>query len=192
MEGKFKTLQDIQQKVRACKDQYNDFGGFAYRNVEKMLTELKPILAEHDCCIMFSDDVKEVGGRCYVEASAILITPDGDITVTAFAREQETKKGMDAAQITGSCSTYARKYALCGLLAIDDGSKDPDSKQNIDMITKAQVKTVAIMARKKGSALTDICDYFKVNSLEEMTAEDYGRCLNMLNKKKDVDDEETA
>lgn len=189
MEGKFRTLQEIQQKVRASKDQYNEFGNFAYRNVEKMLTELKPVLAEFDCCIIFSDKPVAIDGRYYIEATATLITNDGEISVTASAREQETKKGMDAAQITGSCSTYARKYALCGLLAIDDGSKDPDAKKNVDMITKGQVKTLAVLANAKGSSLSDICDYFKVNSLEEMTAEDYGKCLNMLNKKKDVTDE---
>ena len=92
---------------------------------------------------------------------------------------------MDQAQITGACSTYSRKYALCGLLAIDDGSQDPDSKKNVDMITKAQVKTIANIAEQKGSDLSDICDYFKVGKLEEMTAEDYAKCLMMLNKKGD-------
>lgn len=179
----YNTLREIQMKVRATKDQFNDFGGFAYRNVEKMLTELKPILVEHECCITFSDEVKEVGGRCYVEATATLHTPNGDISTKASAREQETKKGMDTAQITGSCSTYARKYALCGLLAIDDGSKDPDSKQNVEMITKAQVKNIEALAEAKGSDIYDICVYFNINSLNEMTAEDYGRCLNILNKK---------
>ena len=181
----YNVLREIQNKVRASKDQYNEFGGFAYRNVEKMLTELKPILTEYDCCITFSDTVKEVGGRCYVEATATLHTPEGDISTTAFAREQEVKKGMDQAQITGACSTYSRKYALCGLLAIDDGSQDPDSKKNVDMITKAQVKTIANIAEQKGSDLSDICDYFKVGKLEEMTAEDYAKCLMMLNKKGD-------
>ena len=185
MEKKFKTLMEIQQKVRATKDQFNDFGGFAYRNVEKMLTDLKPILLEHECCILFSDKPKEVGGRCYIEATATLVTPDGVIEVSASAREQETKKGMDAAQITGACSTYARKYALCGLLAVDDGSKDPDAKKNVDMISKGQVKIIVELAEKKGSDLSGICDYFKVNTLDEMTVEEYGICLNMLNKKKD-------
>lgn len=180
-----KTLMEIQQTFRAVKDQRNEFGGFNYRNVEVMLTELKPILAERDCCITFSDEVKEVGGRCYVEATATLHTPKGDISCKASAREQETKKGMDQAQITGSCSTYARKYALCGLLAVDDGSKDPDAHKPVDMITKAQVKTIANIAEQKGSDLSDICDYFKVGKLEEMTAEDYAKCLMMLNKKGD-------
>lgn len=180
------TLREIQNKVKASKDQYNDFGGFAYRNVEKMLTELRPILNEFDCCITFSDEVKEVGGRCYVEATATLHTPKGDVMCKASAREQETKKGMDAAQITGSCSTYARKYALCGLLAIGDGSADPDAGKCVDMITKGQVKTLMALADKKGSDLSDICDYFKVGTLEEMTAEEYGKCLNMLNRKGDA------
>lgn len=179
-------LRTIQGEVRATKDQFNEFGGFAYRNVEKMLTDLKPILMAHECCITFSDEIKEVGGRCYVEATATLHTPKGDFSTKAAAREQETKKGMDQAQITGSCSTYARKYALCGLLAIDDGSKDPDSKQNYDMITKGQVRTLKALAEAKGSDIADICMHYKVNSLEEMTEKDYGECLNLLNRKADV------
>lgn len=181
-----KTLMEIQQTFRAVKDQRNEFGGFNYRNVEIMLTELKPILAEHDACITFNDEVIERGGRCYVEATATLHTPKGEISCKASAREQETKKGMDAAQITGSCSTYARKYALCGLLAVDDGSKDPDSKQNYDMITKGQVRTLKALAEAKGSDVADICMHYRVNSLEEMTEKDYGECLNLLNRKADV------
>lgn len=176
-------LRTIQGEVRATKDQFNEFGGFAYRNVEKMLTDLKPILMEHECCITFSDEIKEVGGRCYVEATATLHTPKGDFSTKAAAREQETKKGMDQAQITGSCSTYARKYALCGLLAIDDGSKDPDAKKNVDMITKSQVKNIKALAEATGSDIADICMHYKVNSLDEMTAQDYGECLDLLNRK---------
>ena len=176
-------LREIQMRVRATKDEYNEFGGFVYRNVEKMLTELKPILAEHDACITFSDEIIERGGRCYIEATATLRTPKGDISCKASAREQETKKGMDQAQITGACSTYARKYALCGLLAVDDGSKDPDANKPVEMISKAQVKTIVNIAEQKGSDLSAICDYFKVGQLEEMTTEDYGKCLNMLNAK---------
>lgn len=177
-------LRQIQQKVRASKDHYNEFGGFAYRNVEKMLSELKPILDEFECSITFTDEIIERGGRCYVESTVTLHTPQGSISTRASAREQETKKGMDAAQITGSCSTYARKYALCGLLAVDDGSKDPDAKKNVDMITKSQVKSLIALAESKGSDLSDICNYFGVGTLDEMTAEEYGKCLNMLNKKK--------
>lgn len=182
----YNILREIQMRVRATKDEYNEFGGFVYRNVEKMLTELKPILAEYESFITFSDTVKEVGGRCYVEATATLHTPKGDFSTTAYAREQETKKGMEQAQITGSCSTYARKYALCGLLAVDDGSKDPDANKHYDMISAGQVKSLKALAEAKGSDIADICMHYKVNSLEEMTEKDYGECLNLLNRKADV------
>jgi len=178
-------LKEIQQEFRAGKDMVNEFGGFKYRNVEAMLTDLKPILKKHDSYITFMDDIAQCGERFYIEATVILHTPEGDEYSKALAREQETKKGMDAAQITGSCSTYARKYALCGLLAVDDNRNDPDSQKSVDMITKAQVKSIVALAEAKGSDLSDICDYFKVGKLEEMTAEEYGKCLNMLNKKGD-------
>ena len=178
-------LKEIQQEFRAGKDMVNEFGGFKYRNVESMLTDLKPILKKHDSYITFMDDIAQCGERFYIEATVILHTPEGDEYSKALAREQETKKGMDAAQITGSCSTYARKYALCGLLAVDDNRNDPDSQKSVDMITKAQVKSIVALAEAKGSDLSDICDYFKVGKLEEMTAEEYGKCLNMLNKKGD-------
>lgn len=181
-----KTLMEIQQKFRAVKDQRNDFGGFNYRNVEVMLAELKPILAEHECVITFCDEVEEHGGRCYVKATATIKGEQGEISCSACAREQDTKKGMDAAQITGSCSTYARKYALCGLLAVDDGSRDPDAQKPIEMITKAQVKTLVALAEKKGSDLSEICAYFKVGTFEEMTNEDYAHCLRILNAKENV------
>lgn len=181
-----KVLQAIQNEFRAGKDMVNEFGGFKYRNVESMLTDLKPILKAHDAYITFLDDVVQCGDRFYIEATVILHTTEGDEYSKALAREQETKKGMDAAQITGSCSTYARKYALCGLLAVDDNRSDPDSHKNIDMITKSQVKAIVSLAERKGSDLSDICDFFKVGKLEEMTAEDYGKCLNMLNAKGDA------
>lgn len=177
------TLREIQMKIRAAKDQRNEFGGFQYRNVEKMLTEIKPILNEYDSCVTFDDEIVEHSGRWYLKATATLITPFGDVSCSAYSREQETKKGMDQAQITGACSTYARKYALCGLLAVGDGAADPDAKQNIDMITPAQIKTLVALAESKGSEIADICKYFKVNSLSEMSEEEYGKCLNMLNAK---------
>lgn len=187
-----KTLLSVQQKMKSKKDCYNDFGGFLYRNVEKMLADLKPILNDMECVITFADDVIQLGERWYVKATVTLHTPDGDISTTAYAREQDTKKSMDQSQITGSASTYARKYALCGLLAIDDGSADPDSMDNSDAplktITKAQAKTLTEIAKKKGSNIDDICKYFKVKKLEEMAEKDYGECLNILVAREDVKD----
>lgn len=176
-------LLDLQMAFRSVKDQRNDFGGFNYRNIEVMLSDLKPILAEKGCCITFSDEVIGHDGRFYIESTATLETPFGSVKCKASAREQETKKGMDQAQITGSCSTYARKYALCGLLAVDDGSKDPDAKKNVDMINNNQVKIIMKLAEKKGSDPSDICDYFKVNTLNELTAEEYANCIRMLEAK---------
>ena len=181
-----KYLQAIQQEFKSGKDMNNDFGGFKYRNVEAMLSELKPILAKHDCYITFNDEITECGGWNYVEATAILWTPEGECYASAFAREQETVKGQIAAMITGSCSTYARKYALCGLMAVDDNRNDPDSHKVVDMIDKRGVKMIVSLAEKKGSDLSEICAYFKVGKLEEMTAEEYAKCITMLSAKEDA------
>lgn len=124
-------LHEIQSKVKAPKDQNNEFGKFKYRNAERILEHAKPILGEMGCHLIMSDDIVEVGGRVYVKATVKLFHEEKLIgEAYAFAREQELKKGMDEAQITGSCSSYARKYALCGLFAIDDSRDDLDSKDN--------------------------------------------------------------
>lgn len=181
-----KVLQAIQQEFKAGKDMTNEFGGFKYRNVESMLTDLKPILKKHDAYITFMDDIAECGGWHYVESTVILHTTEGDEYAKAFAREQETVKGQIVAMITGSCSTYARKYALCGLMAVDDNRNDPDSQKVVDMIDKRGIKMIVDLAEKKGSDLSDICDYFKVGELKELTAEDYAKCLTMLSQKGDA------
>ena len=123
-------LQGIQTELKAPKGQTNKFGGYRYRSCEDILTALKPLLAKYTCTLAISDDIVEVGGRVYVKAKATLASTSSEddytINVIGFAREAETKKGMDDAQITGSASSYARKYALNGLFAIDD-TKDPDA-----------------------------------------------------------------
>ncbi len=123
-------LQGIQTELKAPKGQTNKFGGYRYRSCEDILTALKPLLAQYTCTLAISDDIVEVGGRVYVKATATLASTSSEddytINVSGFAREAETKKGMDDAQITGSASSYARKYALNGLFAIDD-TKDPDA-----------------------------------------------------------------
>ena len=123
-------LQGIQTELKAPKGQTNKFGGYRYRSCEDILTALKPLLAQYTCTLAISDDIVEVGGRVYVMATATIASTscEGDdaVSTSGFAREAETKKGMDDAQITGSASSYARKYALNGLFAIDD-TKDPDA-----------------------------------------------------------------
>ena len=121
-------LQGIQSSLKAPKGQTNKFGGYRYRSAEDILEALKPLLGEWGCSLVIQDEMVEVGGRVYVKASANIIDNDSEsvLSTTAFAREAEVKKGMDDAQITGSASSYARKYALNGLFAIDD-TKDPDA-----------------------------------------------------------------
>jgi hypothetical protein len=117
----------IQQKAVAPKDIDNNFGGFKYRNVEGILKNIKPVLQEMGVYCRLSDEAVELNGAVYIKATAALINAeDGEkIEATAYAREMETKKGMDASQCTGSASTYARKYALQGLLGLDDSKAAP-------------------------------------------------------------------
>lgn len=124
-----KALITIQNKLKAPKGQYNRFGGYRYRSCEDILEAVKPILAEVGCALTISDEMVMVGNRIYVKATAKIRNEGGEtVEVTAYAREEETKKGMDASQITGAASSYARKYALNGLFCIDD-TKDADSTQ---------------------------------------------------------------
>ena len=125
-------LQSIQSELKAPKNQTNKFGGYSYRSAEDILEATKPLLNKHGATLTISDEVEEIGGRVYVKAIASLWdseTGEAIAGVQAFAREAENKKGMDDAQITGSASSYARKYALSGLLCID-GEKDPDATNN--------------------------------------------------------------
>ena len=123
-------LQQIQSELKAPKGQKNNFGNYSYRSAEDILSAVKPLLQKHEVSLIISDDIVGVEGRVYVQATATLWLDDKDSVPlarsTGFAREALTKKGMDDAQITGSASSYARKYALNGLLCIDD-TKDPDA-----------------------------------------------------------------
>ena len=121
-----KKLIQIQTQLKAPKSQHNKFGNYNYRSAEDILESLKPLLAEHECTLLLTDDIIEVAGRIYVKATANFTDGTDKATVTAYAREEETKKGMDASQITGAASSYARKYALNGLFLIDD-TKDADA-----------------------------------------------------------------
>lgn len=125
----YKKLFHIQQNLKAPKDQFNGFGGYNYRSCEGILEAVKPYLAETKTALTLSDGIEEHGNRIYVRATAKLTDiekPADFIEVFAFAREEETKKGMDASQVTGAASSYARKYALNGLFDIDD-TKDSDA-----------------------------------------------------------------
>ena len=125
------VLGRIQNAVKVAKNLHNQFGKFNYRNVESIYESVKPILAELECSLVVSDEVVLIGDRFYIKATATIKDNTGAIIgeASAFAREALDKKGMDGAQITGSASSYARKYALGGLLLLDD-NKDIDSQDN--------------------------------------------------------------
>ena len=124
----YEKLGVIQQELNAPKTQYNSFGKYSYRSCEVILQAVKPLLAKTKTALILSDSITGFDGRFYIAAKATLIDQEGPMTidVEAYAREDETKKGMDGSQITGAASSYARKYALNGLFAIDD-NKDSDT-----------------------------------------------------------------
>lgn len=122
-----KELIAIQTELKAPKSQTNTFGKYKYRSLEDILEALKPLLNKQKCFVSLTDEIVLVGDRYYVKATATIKNDSGDsISVSAMAREEENKKGMDSAQLTGATSSYARKYALNGLFAIDD-TKDADA-----------------------------------------------------------------
>ncbi len=124
----YEKLAKIQSTLKAPKNQYNAFGKYKYRNCEDILEAVKPLLAEVKAVVIVGDELELIGSRFYVKATARFIDceTDAQITNTAYAREEDTKKGMDGSQITGASSSYARKYALNGLFCIDD-TKDSDT-----------------------------------------------------------------
>ena len=134
MEKKEKTIYEklltVQNELKAPKDKRNNFGGYNYRSCEGILEAVKPLLQAQGLMLTIKDDVVNIGDRYYVKATVLLddISSNGEIAVTALAREEEAKKGMDASQITGTASSYARKYALNGLFLIDD-TKDADTEE---------------------------------------------------------------
>ena len=134
MEKKEKTIYEklltVQNELKAPKDKRNNFGGYNYRSCEGILEAVKPLLQEQGLMLTIKDEVVNIGDRYYVRATVLLddISSNGEIAITALAREEEAKKGMDASQITGTASSYARKYALNGLFLIDD-TKDADTEE---------------------------------------------------------------
>lgn len=212
------ALKKIQQELKAPKGQYNSYGKYAYRSAEDILEAVKPLLAKYDAELILSDDITEVGGRIYVKTTARFIEHDAETntndlaTVTAFAREPAERKGMDESQITGTASSYARKYALNGLFLIDD-NKDADSidapqtnaqpAQQVANNTRVNGRATAQNAAQRNTAAsqtvietitrlisetnTDTAKFlafFKVNAVQDLTADQAKKAYNMLQSKK--------
>lgn len=181
-------IRKIQCELKAPKDKRNSFGNYNYRSAEGILEAVKPLLDKYESYITLSDELVYVGDRYYVKATATLCTPDRSYQVTAYAREEETKMGMDASQITGTASSYARKYALNGLLLIDD-AKDPDTDEYMmmqkadDKISEAKAKILYSAIMEKHQSPDYICRHHKVDSLSDMTEKQYAEVMTWLQKK---------
>ena len=194
-------LSAIQQKLKAPKSLYNSFGKYNYRNAEGILEAFKPFEAEYNVTLIISDSAIVVGNRIYIQATAKLYDNESDasISTTALARESETKKGMDESQITGTASSYARKYALNGLFLLDD-TKDADtdenrierenrSKKDTSNVGDAKIDEVKANALRKmlenaGSDLGALLEYYKISDLVELTERQYANIVAKMNKKK--------
>ena len=196
--GKMKELIKIQTELKAPKNLFNSFGKYKYRNFEGICEAVKPLLAETGCTLIVSDDIVWMGDRYYVKAVATLTNSEGESEYAiAYAREASEKKGMDDAQITGTASSYARKYACNGLFLLDD-TKDADTdeyheetelkkvkEQATNKINKEQVESLSRLLKDKNISLEYIKEMYYVKSLEDMTQHKYMNLLDHIDTAKE-------
>ena len=194
-------LQRVQSDLKAPKNQYNKFGGYNYRNCEDIQEAVKPLLKAVKAALVVGDELVLIGDRYYIKATARFIDCESGETVenTAYAREEQEKKGMDVSQVTGSTSSYARKYALNGLFCIDD-VKDADNQNNASggtgkgtskgsrkndarkvqgqagKVTEAMIRTLQSMTERysaKGLKMDKILSMYKLTAITDMDTEQY-------------------
>jgi hypothetical protein len=193
----YQKLLFVQGKLNAPKTQFNNFGKYKYRNCEDILKAVKPLLQEVKATIIVSDKMEVIGERYYIVATAkIKDSENGEIIeeTTAYAREPLTKKGMDDSQVTGAASSYARKYALNGLLLIDD-TKDSDSdnysekqsKNKTKKVTEAQLKRLFAISQSVNAKEEDILKFiekkFSIKKKEDLNSKQYDELILLLQKK---------
>ena len=200
----YEQLANVQHELKCNKSLYNSFGKYSYRSTELIMEAVKPLLFENNLCLVITDSVELIGDRFYIKATATVYNKDGEqISTTAYAREEEVKKGMDASQITGSTSSYARKYALNGLLAIDD-TKDADATNthgvtdnskttvtnnkannttNTYKLTEGQIKRLYAIGYKKGYSreyMNKLVNAKYKKPIEDLTKEEYDYICSTL------------
>ncbi len=181
------ALHIIQQKLNAPKGQFNKFGNYSYRNCEDILMAVKPLLRETGTTLIITDEIVAVLDRVYVKATATLINAEKEqVSVSAYARESLTRKGMDDSQITGSTSSYSRKYALNGLFLIDD-NKDADSgkndKEESTALNSKQIDALAGLITQAKADIDGFNKYFTVKSLKDIPAGRFAEASQMLEAK---------
>lgn len=207
----YEKLQQVQSKLKAPKNQYNKFGGYHYRNCEDIQEAVKPLLQEVKAALVVGDELVLIGERYYIRAAAKFIDCESGeyIENVAYAREELDKKGMDVSQVTGSTSSYARKYALNSLFCIDD-VKDADNQDNSDdkksgsrnssakgskaqeksaptgsgeKVTGAMISSITAQVeryREKGVKMEKILGMYSIKDISEMTLDQYRDCMNKL------------
>ena len=200
----YEQLANVQHELKCNKSLYNSFGKYSYRSTELIMEAVKPLLFSNDLCLTITDSIELIGDRFYIKATATIYNKEGEqISTTAYAREEEGKKGMDASQVTGSTSSYARKYALNGLLAHDD-TKDAyatnthgvtsDSKGvatnnktnntiNTYKLTEGQIKRLYAIGYKKGYSreyMNKLVNTKYKKPVEDLTKEEYDHICGTL------------
>lgn len=168
-----KALIEIQKELKAPKGQYNSFGKYKYRSAEDILEAVKPLLHKHGCQLTLGDEIILIGDRYYVRATATITNGEEVVTTNAYAREDLDKKGMDGSQITGTASSYARKYALNGLFLIDD-TKDADTDEFTEQQKSAPTKMASPVQMRRlkefyGDRFDDFLKSHKLKSENEVT-----------------------
>lgn len=197
----YEKLSHIQNEINVPKNLYNKFGNYYYRNAETIFDTAKPVCMKYRTTLVVSDEVVNVDGRFYIKGIATLCDWDSDKKVTnvAYAREEEAKKGMDASQVTGSCSSYARKYALNGLFNLDDNKDSNSAEQREEMEARAKANAKNAESKKEkaevmatesqlkmihelGSEerIEGLKKHYKVNELSELTIDQASQAIKIL------------
>lgn len=197
-----KELIAIQAELKAPKGQYNSFGKYKYRSAEDILEAVKPLCHKNNCMLTLSDTVELIGERFYIKATAKITNGSESVEVTAYAREEETKKGMDGSQITGTASSYARKYALNGLFCIDD-TKDADTDEyknqqnrkktttedrkkaveNDELIPEGGIDYITNLCIETSTDPVAVCKNYGISSFKEMRVSQFDDACRLLEKK---------
>ena len=200
-------LIKIQSELKAPKGQYNSFGKYKYRSAEDILEAVKPLCVKHNVLLTLTDSIELIGERYYVKATARVSDGTKAVEVTALAREDLDKKGMDGSQITGTASSYARKYALNGLFCIDDtkdadtdeytaktqGKKDPDAKKDAEKkkelettaISAAEAKTLKGLIEMTGTDEKKLLKSYKAATIEALSKAQWAQAVKILSERKE-------
>lgn len=200
-------LIKIQSELKAPKGQYNSFGKYKYRSAEDILEAVKPLCVKHNVLLTLTDSIELIGERYYVKATARVSDGTKAVEVTALAREDLDKKGMDGSQITGTASSYARKYALNGLFCIDDtkdadtdeytaktqGKKDPDAKKDAEKkkelettaISVAEAKTLKGLIEMTGTDEKKLLKSYKAATIEALSKAQWAQAVKILSERKE-------